>query len=100
MGEVQPRHLLVGGLVHERVAAADRRGTTVDYDAWAGATYFDGALMIAGPKEAYYRQMLEQETSNTGRVVAACPPGTLTRPARRRPSRGRLRASTSTRERR
>ena len=47
--------------VEDLVAAAVRRGVVIDDTSFAGTTYFGGALMIAGPTKAYYRELLADQ---------------------------------------
>lgn len=47
--------------IESLVQAATGRGTAIDDGVFSGHTYFDGALMIAGPTEEDYRAYLGQQ---------------------------------------
>lgn len=49
--------------VEDLVALAQRRGVTVDDTSYAGSSFFGGALVIAGPTEEYYSEMLQEQSS-------------------------------------
>ena len=50
--------------VEDLVAAATAQGTEVIDYAFAGTTFFGGALTIAGPSEAYYKGCLADQKAN------------------------------------
>ncbi|QHC57535.1 MBL fold metallo-hydrolase [Rathayibacter sp. VKM Ac-2760] len=55
-------------LVDELIELARSHDTTVTTDAWAGSTFFSGALMIAGPTREYYCALLQEQTSPAAKV--------------------------------
>lgn len=63
--------------VEDLVSLARRRGVTIADDDFAGTSFFGGALVVAGPSESYYTQLLaEQETlseSAASRFAHAAP---------------------------
>ena len=64
--------------VDELIETARRNGTTVTTDSFAGDTYFNGTLMLAGPSKAYYVSLLEQQAQEArvySRLYAALSAG-------------------------
>lgn len=51
--------------VEELIAVARSKGTIIEDDVFAGTTYFGGALVVAGPSESYYKQMLVEQSSGS-----------------------------------
>ena len=49
--------------VEDLVHLATQRGVVVDDTSYAGTNYCGGALMIAGPTELYYRELLNEQYS-------------------------------------
>jgi beta-lactamase superfamily II metal-dependent hydrolase len=62
-------------LVDDLIATAHDNGTIVD-GGFAGTTYFGGALTVAGPSEAYYKELLAEQveysslTASIGRALS------------------------------
>lgn len=57
-------------LVEDLVDTALRNGVTVDDAFYAGTTYFQGALAIAGPSEDYYAQLLAEQKGISASAVS------------------------------
>lgn len=58
------------GLVEDLVAAARSQGTAV-VPALEGASFFGGALIVAGPSDDFYRSMLREQRRAAGLVASA-----------------------------
>lgn len=56
--------------VEELVGLAQSRGVVIDDSFYAGASYFDGALQLAGPSEAYYQQLLAEQQTIAASVLS------------------------------
>ncbi len=59
--------------VDDLIALARKQGVTVITNAFTGATFFEGAVMIAGPDESFYASLLNEDdpsTSFSGRFGA------------------------------
>lgn len=57
-------------VVNELIALAKRHGTQVITNAFAGTNAFNQAVTILGPTEAFYREMLDAQTSQRGLLSA------------------------------
>lgn len=60
--------------VDELINLARKSGTEVITTAFAGTTFFGGALTVAGPTEGYYQELLggqEEEVSRSGKFSSA-----------------------------
>lgn len=75
-------------LIEELVTCADRRGTVVGDDIWAGAAYFGKALKLAGLTEGYYRQSSRRRPIRPLAPSPPSPTGRRDRSARPPPSCG------------
>ncbi|MCS5521212.1 MBL fold metallo-hydrolase [Curtobacterium flaccumfaciens pv. oortii] len=54
------------GQVDELITLAKRKNTTVTTEAFDGSTFFNGAVMMAGPSRDYYKELLgEGDQSNS-----------------------------------
>jgi beta-lactamase superfamily II metal-dependent hydrolase len=51
--------------VEDLIRVAQREGTVVTTKAFAGSSFFNGALMIAGPTEAFYLEQLRAQHQGT-----------------------------------
>lgn len=56
--------------VDELIRLAQARGVNVITDAFAGTTWYNGAVMIAGPTEDYYLEQLRSQTG-VGAIIAS-----------------------------
>lgn len=52
------------GKVDDLIALARRQGTTVTTTAFAGRSFFSGAITVAGPTEDYYEALLSEEITH------------------------------------
>jgi beta-lactamase superfamily II metal-dependent hydrolase len=59
------------GKVDELIALARREGTKVITDAFAGDTFFSGAVMVGGPTREYYATLLGEQVHSAGGALAA-----------------------------
>lgn len=57
-------------LVEDLVSLAEERGVIIDDARYAGHSYFGGALMMAGPTEAYYRELLADQRTLSKSLAA------------------------------
>lgn len=57
-------------VVTELVTLAESLGVTIDDSSYAGTTYFNGALTIAGPSLAYYKDLLAEQKILNSSVLA------------------------------